>query len=173
MISSSLLVLFCLIVIPLCAIFTPQLRGLFWPGPTSAAPSTSRRWPKSLRITGIPTSWSKEKLLDTLCRGPSSFSSSLNGDSFVALYPGCYHSSQTAILTLESCPDFMERMGLGDTRSIKINDESVGEIVWLSTDYDFYDLTPLNKPEGDIIAEFVHYPRASFMLGLQPLITDP
>ncbi|KAF8533001.1 hypothetical protein BDD12DRAFT_785076, partial [Trichophaea hybrida] len=118
--------------------------------PTRAVSSPG---PKCFRVTNVPPEWSKDDLLKSL-RG---FQPSLDHfDGPVSLYPACCDTtSQTALLNLKTCPDFFQDIGPNDTKHLKIQGQSLYKTVVLSVDSHFYDLTPLNNPEGEIVADIV------------------
>ncbi|KAF8538307.1 hypothetical protein BDD12DRAFT_779452, partial [Trichophaea hybrida] len=118
--------------------------------PTRAVSSPG---PKCFRVTNIPPEWSNDDLLQSL-RG---FQPSLDHfDGPVSLYPACCDTtSQTALLNLKTCPEFFQDIGPDDTKHLKIQGQSLDKTVVLSVDSHFYDLTPLNKPEGEIVADVI------------------
>jgi hypothetical protein len=111
--------------------------------------------PKCFRITNVPPGWNKDDLLESLQKCDPSLG---HLDVPVSLFPACWDkASQTALLNFKTCPPFFQRIGPDDTTHLSIKDEISDETVVLSVDCHFLDFTPLNKPEGDIVAEFVYY----------------
>jgi len=106
--------------------------------------------PKCFRIANVPSSWSKDKLLTTL-KSIDPFLVSKNVE--LSLYPACSDSTQTqiALLNLRNCTEYFRRLKSNDFNYKEALDGAL-----LVIDSHFYDLTPLNSPEGDIVAEFVH-----------------
>jgi len=90
-----------------------------------------------LRINGIPFNWTRDRLLAAL---GNVFSIYPNQALDVSLYPGCVGTDQVALLHLEGPQHNYMRTFSGPV---------------LSINHQFYGLTPLNAPEGDIVAESV------------------
>jgi hypothetical protein len=129
--------------------------------PSDATPKISPppSQPKCFRVTNIPLEWSKDDLLNSLREIQPSLD---HFDGPVSLYPACCDTtSQTALLNLKTCPEFFQDIGPDNTKHLKIQRQSLDKTVVLSVDSHFYDLTPLNKPEGEIVAELVY----SFTMG--------
>jgi len=124
--------------------------------PTARADSSSYAiaTPSSrcFRISGIPRDWKKDDLLGALQAIDPDLR---NQKSQLSLYPACCSSSQTALFELDTTKYF---------QSLRPN-ESTYECVFpankteavLTIDSHFYDLTPLNTPDEQIIAELVAY----------------
>ncbi|KAF8539839.1 hypothetical protein BDD12DRAFT_805016 [Trichophaea hybrida] len=124
--------------------------------PTCAA---SNPGPKCFRITNIPLEWSKDDLLKSLRGIQPSLG---NFDGPISLYPSCcVTTSQTALLNLKTCPEFFQGIGPDDNKHLEIQGRGqyLDETVVLSVDSHFYDMTPLNKPEGEIVAELDFLPQ--------------
>ncbi|KAF8538249.1 hypothetical protein BDD12DRAFT_806276 [Trichophaea hybrida] len=116
--------------------------------------ATSNPGPKCFRVTNIPPEWSKDNLLKSLREIEPSLD---HFDGPVSLYPACCDTtSQTALLNLKTCPEFLQDIGPGDTKSLKMQGQNLDKTVVLSVDSHFYGLTPLNTPEGEIVAELVY-----------------
>jgi hypothetical protein len=116
---------------------------------------------KCFRITNIPPDWSKDDLLESmrdLLESMREKEQSLgNFDGHVSLYPACCDtSSQTALLNLKKCPEFFQDIRPNSPKHIKCRGQNLDQTIVLSVDSDFYGLTPLNKPEGEIVAELVY-----------------
>jgi len=114
--------------------------------------------PKCFRIANVPSSWSKDTLLTTL-KWIDPFLADQNVK--LSLYPACSYSIQTqvALINLRRCTEYFRLL-----KSDRFNYEELSDGTLLVIDSHFYDLTPLNSPEGDIVAEFVH--QAVFLSGL-------
>jgi hypothetical protein len=96
------------------------------------------------RITNVPQEWNRKKLLDALMEVDPVLQH-LNFQ--ISLYP-CVDSSQTqtALLNLETCTEYF-------VKSDHSNYLTMSNGTLLVFDSHFYDLTPLNSPEGEIVAE--------------------
>lgn len=101
-----------------------------------------------LRIQNVPLAWSEDDLLDCLRKAHPSLNS-LDADE-LSLYPACSSSapSQTALLNSEEPLAFFEP--LKHNKCIYI---PVSRRTRLEVDSHFAALTPLNTPEGKIVAE--------------------
>lgn len=101
------------------------------------------------RITNIPDAYTKERLKTCL----QDFDQSLKEKFLdISLYPGNYcDGTQTALVKIRGCPESF--LQLGEDGYIGIPDASCGEILDLQIDNHFYNLTPLNNPEGEDIIE--------------------
>ena len=118
--------------------------------PNSYAIVTPSSGTKCFRISGIPQDWKADDLLSALQTIDPDFR---NQKSQLSLYPACCGSSQTALLELDPTRYFQ---GLGPNESTYkcVSAASKTEAV-LTIDSHFYDLTPLNTPDKQIIAELV------------------
>jgi hypothetical protein len=106
--------------------------------------------PKCFRIANVPSSWTKDNLLTTL----KSIDPFLHGKIVeLSLYPACSDSSETqiALLNMPNCTEYFRRLKSNDFNYIETSDGTL-----IVIDSHFHDLTPLNSPKGDIVAEFVH-----------------
>jgi hypothetical protein len=100
---------------------------------------------KCFRISGIPQDWEEDDLLGALHTIDPDLR---NQKSQLSLYPACCGSSQTALFELDPTKYFQS---LGPNESTyTCTTEAV-----LAIDSHFYDLTPLNTPDEQIIAELV------------------
>ncbi|KAF8539938.1 hypothetical protein BDD12DRAFT_980660 [Trichophaea hybrida] len=103
--------------------------------------------PKCFRIANVPSSWNEDTLqaaLETI----DPFIA--DGNPRLSLYPCLYSTqSQTALLNLGTCTEYFQRLQPNDFNYVHIAD------VFLVIDSHFYDLTPLNSPEGSIVADVV------------------
>jgi hypothetical protein len=105
---------------------------------------------KCFRIANVPSSWDTDKLLTTL-KSIDPFLGDQNVE--LSLYPACSDSIQTqiALLSLRNSTEYFRRLRPNDFNYEEISDGTV-----LVIDSHFYDLTPLNFPKGDIVAELVY-----------------
>ena len=112
-------------------------------------PSTSKdSKPKCVRISGIPKQWSTADLLAAL----QDFDPSINNQRHsISMYPACCADTYTALLFLNTSTGIYERVKSNEAMHI-VNSSSGPDIV-LVIDSQFYNLTPLNTPEGTILAE--------------------
>jgi hypothetical protein len=130
--------------------------------PTSAADSAAATYPNSyaiaapssrtkcFRISGIPQDWNQDDLLGALQTiDPGLW----NQESQLSLYPACCGSSQTALFELDPTKYF-QSLGPNESTYERVFPPSKTNAT-LTIDSHFYDLTPLNTPDKQIIAEFV------------------
>jgi len=99
----------------------------------------------------VPLDWKVIDLLDAL----KAIDSSLKDHKHqLSLYPACNTPTQTALLTLDSCSKYFRSLkpneSYYETTSVVNKSKTI-----LTLDSHFHDLTPLNTPEGDIVAESV------------------
>jgi hypothetical protein len=105
---------------------------------------------KCFRISGIPQDWEEDDLLGALQTiDPDLRSQKLQ----LSLYPACCGSSQTALFELDTAKYF-QSLGPNGSTYKRASSASKTEAV-LTIDSHFYDLTPLNAPDKQIIAELV------------------
>jgi hypothetical protein len=102
---------------------------------------------KCFRISGIPQDWKEDDLRGALQNIDPDFR---NERSQLSLYPACFGSSQTALLELDATKYFQS---LGPNESHEHVSPSSKSEADLIIDSHFYDLTPLNAPDKQIIAE--------------------
>lgn len=105
-----------------------------------------------LRIQNVPLAWSKDELLACLRKVDQSLK---NLDAHaLSLYPACSSSapSQTALLNTEEPLAYFESLKRKQPVYIMVNDP-VSRNTCLEVDSHFAALTPLNAPEGKIVAE--------------------
>ncbi|KAA8911998.1 hypothetical protein FN846DRAFT_358793 [Sphaerosporella brunnea] len=107
--------------------------------------------PKCIRILGIPKDWSETDLLDALETSEWSLKDTKHD---ISLYPACCGDNLTALLSLESHAGIFERLKPHDVTYVPVTAASGSETI-LTIDSRFYDLTPLNTPKGEIIADVV------------------
>jgi len=111
-------------------------------GPNSAADAG----PKCFRITNVPTNWDMDALLGAL----HNIDPSLKDRKFqLSLFPGCYDLTQTALLNLSTCTEYFQSLKSNESNYKQALDETL-----LVIDDHFYEMTPLNVPEGEIVAEY-------------------
>jgi hypothetical protein len=125
------------------------LDGVAGLNPSSRAPTPSTHKllkPMCFRISNVPPKWSREDLLIRLKSVDDSFD--LSATDRLSLYPACSGRSQVALLNLMECSKYFQQLDPHRPHLIRGNPD-------LTVDSNFYGLTPLNSPEGDIIAEFV------------------
>ncbi|KAF8241553.1 hypothetical protein K440DRAFT_591862, partial [Wilcoxina mikolae CBS 423.85] len=105
---------------------------------------------KCVRISGIPKWWSVPDLLAAL----EAFDPSITDvQQSISIYPACCVDTHTALLCLNSPTGIYERVKLNEAMHI-VNTSSGPEIVLVINSH-FYNLTPLNTPEGPILADVV------------------
>ena len=116
--------------------------------PNSCAIATQSFVIKCFRISGIPQDWKEDDLLRALQNIDPDFR---NQKSQLSLYPACCGSSQTALLELYPTKYF-QSLGPNESTYKRVSPAGKTEAV-LTIDSHFYDLTPLNTPDKQIIAE--------------------
>jgi hypothetical protein len=100
--------------------------------------------PMCIRISGIPKDWSKADLLTVLRTFDPSLAP-VEKQYSISVYPSCYGRDNTALLNVEIGANIAERLKMGGGIDIPSCD--------LILDSHFYGLTPLNTPQGGILAE--------------------
>jgi hypothetical protein len=118
--------------------------------PNSYVIATSSSRTKCFRISGIPKDWEEDDLLGALQTIDPDLR---NQKSQLSLYPACCGSSLTALFELDPTKYF-QSLGPNESTYKRVYPASKTETV-LTIDSHFYDLTPLNTPDKQIIAEFV------------------
>jgi len=114
---------------------------------------TSNDKPKCFRIANVPPNWSHDNLLNSLQTIDPSLQQMDRDEYQLSLYPSCYGSTQTALLNLRHCTEYFRQLKLND-----FNYPSASSGAELVIDSHFYDLTPLNSPRDEVVAELVlHY----------------
>lgn len=101
--------------------------------------------PKCFRIANVPSDWDEVRLLDAL-RKIDPF---LEQNAELSLYPACCGNTKTALLNLHACTAYFKHLKSKDFNYVNF------EETLLVIDSHFFDLTPLNTPEGEIHAESV------------------
>jgi hypothetical protein len=101
------------------------------------------------RLTGIPTGWTEVDVVRAL---KSLEPTIIHDDQYpcLSLYPACAGSTQTGLLKLKDCLELYEKIK-SDKIKLELSVEEENAIVVM--DGDFYDLTPLNTPGNEHIAE--------------------
>lgn len=101
-----------------------------------------------LRIQNVPLAWGKDDLLACLQKAHPSLGNLDLGE--LSLYPACSSSarSQTALLNAEEPLAFFASLRHNKTIYIPVSRKTSLEV-----DSHFAALTPLNTPEGNIVAE--------------------
>jgi len=104
--------------------------------------------PKCFRIANVPLNWDENMLLAAL----KTFDPIIeNQNPQLSLYP-CLNSTetQTALLNLGTCTEYFEQLKPDDFNHVKALDK-----IDLVIDSHFDNLTPLNLPARDVVAELV------------------
>jgi hypothetical protein len=105
--------------------------------------------PKFIRISGVPQDWTEEDILNGLLAvEPTCILR--DQDPKITLYPACCGAGQTGLLNLGKCTGLFEYIKAGET-ILKI--PKLDSIATVVIDSHFHDLTPLNTPGNDILAE--------------------
>jgi hypothetical protein len=113
--------------------------------PASDDPPISNPRPKCFRISGLPLSWSENDLFDAL----HAIDPSLTDQNYrPSLYPACVSSTQTALLNLDPCTELLQQHN-----HLPVSDSASRGAALLTIDSHFYNLTPLNVPVGEVVAE--------------------
>ncbi|KAF8538592.1 hypothetical protein BDD12DRAFT_884762 [Trichophaea hybrida] len=106
--------------------------------------------PKCFRISNVPSTWSKDDLLNSLKEIDPSLERISSNEYQLSLFPACHGSSKTAILNFETCTKYFQKLKTDDFNYQRTSDGS-----FLVIDSHFHDLTPLSSPEGKIVADVV------------------
>jgi hypothetical protein len=99
--------------------------------------STEKLPSKYFRVSGIPADWSKDDILRALHHFDPSLA---DRNPQISVYPACQGPRQIALLPLRSATD-SSRLPVPETD------------VEFTIDNRFHNLTPLNAPTGEVIAE--------------------
>jgi len=103
--------------------------------------------PKCFRIRNIPQNWNEDDLQNTL----KLFACDQCPTRQLSLYPSCYDSTKTALLNLNACSKHLELPGY-----LLVRGSVDGTTpIYLVIDSNFHNLTPLNDPKSEIVAEYV------------------
>jgi hypothetical protein len=100
-------------------------------------------------MSGIPPSWTEDDVLNTLKSVDASKTLEIQ-KCHITLYPACYGSFQTGLLNTDSS---LESFGEINEDRIRLEFSTQDTVLDLFIDRHFYDLTPLNTPRNDVIAE--------------------
>jgi hypothetical protein len=102
-----------------------------------------------IRISGIPVGWTKVGVVGAL---KSLEPTVIHGDQHLGLsrYPSCAGLTQTGRLKLENRLELLEKL---QSRQITLELSVGSESAIVDIDCHFYDLTPLNTPGNELIAE--------------------
>jgi hypothetical protein len=124
-------------------------RFLYGDADQSTAKDQEASGPMFIRISGVPQDWTEEDVLKGLLEvGPTC---TLQGQvSKISLYPACCGTGQTGLLDMGKCRGLFENIKAGQFTCEIANQDSIATVV---IDSHFDDLTPLNTPENDILAE--------------------
>jgi len=116
--------------------------------PDRSIVQTGNARPKCFRITNVPSDWNKDCLLTAL----ETIDPCLKGQNAqLSFYPGCFDTkSRTALLNLSTCSAYFQLLKSNEFNYAQTPDETL-----LVIDSHFYGFTPLNTPEGEIIAELL------------------
>jgi hypothetical protein len=131
-------------------------------GPSNIPMANPR--PKCFRIGNVPSTWSEDNLLNSLKEIDPSLECIRSNEYQLSLFPACQGTSKTAVLNLKTSTPYFEQLEPNDSSYYKTSDGA-----FLVIDSHFHDLTPMNSPEGEIIAEFVflvmlYFPGSDFKL---------
>ena len=116
-------------------------------GSSSISAAKPRLAPVCFRISNVPPKWDEGDLLQAFQTSDDDDSLNLaTGQYQLSFYPACSGSSRTALLNLQ-CPGCSWNL---QSNEVKLIRREGSDIVM---DRHFYGLTPLNTPEGEIVAE--------------------
>ncbi|KAI9771315.1 MAG: hypothetical protein M1840_002285 [Geoglossum simile] len=114
--------------------------------------SVPRSKPKSFRIAGIPSNWTQHDLLVALRTIDPDFN---HRSHQLSLYPACCGHTQTSLVCLDTCTKYFQSLEPNEYKYERVYDTVNKTVADLVFDCHFYDLTPLNKPKGEIVADVV------------------
>ncbi|KAF8539827.1 hypothetical protein BDD12DRAFT_909826 [Trichophaea hybrida] len=115
--------------------------------PPSIDLTSSTPRPKCFRISGLPLSWTEDDLFDALHEIDPSLT---RQDYRPSLYPACCNSTQTALLNVEPCTELLQRRN-----HLQVSESARRTAAILTIDSQFYNLTPLNVPVGEVVADVI------------------
>ncbi|KAF8538748.1 hypothetical protein BDD12DRAFT_841185 [Trichophaea hybrida] len=98
------------------------------------------------QISGLPSSWSEKDLSAALHAIDPSFT---DQDYQPSLYPACFSSTQTALLNLDPCTELQRR------NHLRVSESASRTAALLTIDSHFYNLTPLNVSEDEVVADVI------------------
>lgn len=108
---------------------------------------------KCWRITGIPDTWDKDTLLDALQK-IESLENLRRCVEQLSLHSEPDGSTKAALLNLNEQPGFFKGIDRFTPKFVSLGGGgSEGNDLCLWVDCNFYGFTPLNTPEGDVLAE--------------------
>ncbi|KAI5855181.1 hypothetical protein BZA05DRAFT_472091 [Tricharina praecox] len=107
--------------------------------------------PKCFRISAVPPGWSDDDLFDAL----RTVDPSLHNRNDLSLYPACCGSTQTALLNLHTYSQYFHSIDVNKSTYERVAKTAVRTDALLVIDCHFYDFTPLNTPDGNILADVV------------------
>jgi hypothetical protein len=93
----------------------------------------------------VPSNWNEVKLLNIL----KQIDPFLEQNPQLSLHPACCGPTKTALLNLRACTGYFQNLKSNYFNYVTF------EGTLLVIDSHFFDLTPLNTPEGEIYAESV------------------
>jgi hypothetical protein len=140
-----------ILILLLCAILALQIWIISGRRTAESSPPVPAPESQCFRITGVPPEWSEADLLYSLRQVDPSVES-WNNDQ-VSIYPACCGARKTALLKVHTSSKFFMHIGIGDSKFVEISRGASDKKVGLLIDCHFHELTPLNTPKGDIIAE--------------------
>jgi hypothetical protein len=108
--------------------------------------------PTCFRISGVPRDWTKNDLLDALRTTDESIT---DKKYQLTLHPACSGPTQTALLRLDTYTEYFGSFERNTEKYVYVSRADDSSEVHLRVDNHFYDLTPLNTPRGEIVAELV------------------
>jgi hypothetical protein len=101
------------------------------------------------RISGIPLGWTDVGIVGALRSLEPIII--LDGQHLrLSLYPACSELTQTGLLKLDNCLEFLKNIMSNETK-LELSVE--GENAIVDIDGRFYDLTPLNTPDNEHFTE--------------------
>jgi len=116
--------------------------------PDHSIVQTGNAGPKYFRIANLPSDWNKDCLLTAL----ETIDPCLKGQNVqLSIYPGCFNTKcRTALLNLSTCSAYFQFLKPNEFNYAQMPDET-----HLVIDSHIDGFTPLNTPEGEIIAELL------------------
>jgi hypothetical protein len=112
--------------------------------PRSNDPTSLNSLLRCIRISGLPSSWSEDDLFDVLHTVDPLLT---RQDYRPSLYPSCFASTQIALVNLDRTKH-LKRLNY-----IQVPESASRTETRLTIDSCFYNLTPLNVPMGEVVAE--------------------
>jgi hypothetical protein len=106
----------------------------------------SHATPKCFRIANVPLNWTNIDLLEALRTIDPDLK---DQNPEISLFPACIGSTKTALLNLDRCSGYFGNLNSNEPKHQRVSN------AWLVIDSQFYDLTPMNTPREEIVAEFV------------------